>query len=366
MTSQSKNDFSGERRIRWRLWLVVALLHVLLIMGLNASLTLNRLAAQAESSLDVALLPPSEQAAAQPFKPSQPPKPLPPQALPKSAPVPEAAPANDVAATLGVLPGALSESVSESARIETAQAQATTPQALPETVELAPTANKPLLAARELKTLTPAPVVLRYGVSTAQDSARAILTWRPTKALDAQSLSAYELSYEMTYFSLSIAKQSSVGVIQFAGLAPTRFAEKRRNKSEQATHFDVGKNVLTFSNNKPEAKLPDGTQDRVSFLIQLASWLAGQPDRFQTGVSIALPVASVDELELWTFEVQGSEVLALPVGSVPAIRLMRRPRKTFDTTVEAWFAPSYAYMPVRIRLTDAAGGVVDAQLTGQE
>jgi hypothetical protein len=68
---------------------------------------------------------------------------------------------------------------------------------------------------------------------------------------------------------------------------------------------------------------------------------------------------------MWAFEVQANESLALPLGETQAIKLLRRPRRAFDQTVEVWLAPTLAYLPVRIRLTDS-GGVTDSQLSSKD
>jgi hypothetical protein len=335
----NKSDFSGadlpKRSPRWGLYLAVAVFHVLALAGLNAALTLNRLAAQAEQSFDVAILP--QDAPAQKTQLAKPETPTPPQDAPaKSDPLPA----------------------------EPAEAA---PIALPAPVIAAPESTPALVAAaappisQDLQTwraIPPESVQLRYNVTKDGDSARANLTWQLRHG-------DYELGYEATYFGFSIIKQISSGKMTAIGLAPVRFSEKRRGRSEQATHFDHAKNAVTFSNNRPEAKLAGGSQDRASFLIQLASLFAGQPDQLKTGQVITLPVASVDELELWAFEVQASESLALPIGETQAIKVLRRPRRAFDQTVEVWFAPALAFLPVRIRLTDN-GGVTDSQLSGKE
>jgi len=330
--SGMSKDFSGVRKVPWRLWLVVLVLHLLALSGLNAALTLNRLAAQAEQSLDVAILPSEPQK----IKSAPAPAPDPVKAEPESQP----------AETALALPVAMAESVQMPAQA----ALDTAPEKL---------------AASDLRATPPARVLLRYVVTKGGDSAQASLRWQPLNATPGSADVPYELTYEATYFGVPIIKQISMGVLGSAGLLPTRFGEKRRGKSEQATHFDHVKNAVTFSNNRPESKLAKGSQDRASFLIQLASLFAGQPDQLKTGQVMTLPVASVDELELWAFEVQASESLALPISQMQAIKVLRRPRRAFDQTVEVWLAPALAYLPVRIRLTDS-GGVTDSQLSSKE
>lgn len=311
------NDFSGEMTkasgLRWRLWLVVLALHMLFASGLNAALSLNRQSAtHSAGAIDVAILP-SEPALAPAPEPMHTPEPMPVLAI------------------------------------------VTTPVSPAEN----PSAGH---SQHGLRASSPDSVLLKYNVQKDRDSAKASLNWRVSKPAADGAAPLYELTYEASYFGVSLIKQTSTGTLGAAGLMPTRFSDKRRGKSEQAAHFDSGKALrVTFSNNRAEAMLAVGSQDRASVLIQLSSLAAANPNRFKAGDVVELPVASVDELEQWQFEVQGLERLALPIGDVPAIRLLRRPRRAFDQTVEVWLAPSLTYLPVRIRYTDSSG-VTDSLL----
>ncbi|NNU44939.1 DUF3108 domain-containing protein [Ramlibacter sp. B156] len=141
------------------------------------------------------------------------------------------------------------------------------------------------------------------------------------------------------------------------GLAPGRFSDKSRG--EQATHFDRTRRRVTFSNNRPDAPLAPGMQDRLSVVVQLSMLAAGEPARFGPGTQIAIPTASTREAEDWIFRVVSEEDLDLPGGRVRALKLERLPRKEFDQKVELWLAPGKDYAPVRLRLTNPDGGSVD-------
>jgi hypothetical protein len=43
------------------------------------------------------------------------------------------------------------------------------------------------------------------------------------------------------------------------------------------------------------------------------------------------------------------------------VKLERLPRDPYDQKVEVWLSPQLAYLPVRIRITDANGDYVDQQ-----
>ncbi|HET8748378.1 MAG TPA: DUF3108 domain-containing protein, partial [Ramlibacter sp.] len=151
--------------------------------------------------------------------------------------------------------------------------------------------------------------------------------------------------------------QRSTGRITPGGLAPDYFADKAR--SEQATHFDRAGGRVVFSNNRPQAALEDGLQDRLSVLLQLAALVAGQPAKYPPGTLVAVPTASTREVDTWVFAVEGEEELALPGGMLPALKLQRLPRREYDQKVELWLAPRMDYAPVRLRLTNPNGDTVD-------
>jgi hypothetical protein len=310
-----KNDFS------WRMLLAVLALHLLVVMGFNAAVPLP-LAISAKNNEVQAFI------------------------VPLKAPVITSVARPNVAVAKPMEP------VQVAVQAESAASSAPTPETIFAALTAAPEHYAP-----------PASMRLLYSVTKGDESAKASLTWRTQNHAEQQT--SYELTYEATYFGISVQKQTSVGLIGEGGLAPVRFGDKRRGRPEQATHFDSGSQRVTFSNNHPEAALAMGSQDRCSVLIQLASLFAAQPNKWTAGQVIEMPVASADELETWRWEVQGTEVLALPAGDQSAVHLIRRARRSFDQTVELWLAPSLGFVPVRMRLLDA-NGVVDAQLLGSE
>ena len=153
--------------------------------------------------------------------------------------------------------------------------------------------------------------------------------------------------------------QRSVGRITAQGLEPLRFSDKSR--SEEAAHFDRENGKVTFSTNKPDAPLEPGAQDRLSIVMQLSAIVAGDPQKYRPGSTITVQTASTKEAEPWTFTVEGSDTLDLPGGRLQALRLLRNPRREYDTKVELWLAPGAAYAPVRLRLTQPNGEWVDQQ-----
>lgn len=151
--------------------------------------------------------------------------------------------------------------------------------------------------------------------------------------------------------------QSSRGRLTPQGLQPDYFHEQARG--ERAVHFDREGGRIVFSANSPQAALAAGAQDRISVVMQAAMLLAADPARIVAGARIALPTAGTRESGEWLFAVEGEEDLVLPGGALRAWKLERAPRHAYDQRIELWLAPGRDYAPVRLRLTNPDGGVVD-------
>lgn len=194
-------------------------------------------------------------------------------------------------------------------------------------------------------------------------------------ALDAQAellwhhdSDAYDARLDLTLPLVGTRRQTSVGRITAAGLAPTRFSDRAR--SELAAHFErapdgVGGKVI-FSANTPAAPLLAGAQDRLSVFLQLGAMLAGAPDEYRSGTTISVQIVGPSDDDIWKFSVGDTEQLHLPIGDLDAAKLTRNPRREFDSKVEMWLAPSLGYLPIRIRLTQANGDQFDQRLRASE
>ncbi len=173
--------------------------------------------------------------------------------------------------------------------------------------------------------------------------------------------SRYSAEMEISAFLLGNRVQSSRGSIGPQGLVPQRFGDSRRG-SEKAAHFDHARQLIRFSNNAPDAALQPGAQDRLSVFLQLGAMLQARPQAYLEGAQIALQVAGTGDAELWRFEVGPLQTLNLPAGPLAARRLLREPRRDYDSTVEVWLAPSLQHLPVRIRVTEHDGAFADQLL----
>ncbi len=191
----------------------------------------------------------------------------------------------------------------------------------------------------------PGNMVLDYVATSAQRgrSRDAIgqLNWKT----DGQN---YELRIGSSLMGIAVLDWTSVGRIAEQGLSPARFADRRGLRSERAAHFraDIGK--IQFSNNRPEAPLLLGAQDRISVLVQLSGFLRANAERLAKGDTIAIQVANTDLAEMWELRFEGVEEVLVPAGKMQAYKFARQARREFDQGLQVWLAAQVQFMPVRI------------------
>jgi hypothetical protein len=290
---------------------------------------------------------PEPPAAPPPPEPSAPPLPGPPVDLaavdpPPAAPLPATAPAESVPAARAAVPAA-------AASAPTVEAPA-------------PAASEPAAASAIAKADATRPLVVPGSIRLAFDAIgkRGRLDYRAMGDLVwLQDGNDYQMRMEMGDWIIGKRVLSSTGTLTGAGLAPTRFSDKFR--SERAAHFDRQRGRIVFSANTPQAELLPGAQDQLSIFAQLASLVAGDPLAFPIGTTLTIQTAGPRDAEPWVFTVEREEMLYLPGGQVPALKLVRHPNKDYGQKVELWLAPELAFLPARIRITFENGDFLDQQ-----
>lgn len=276
--------------------------------------------------------PPSERAAT-PSPPPEPPAAEPPAALP--VPPDLAASAAEPAALAASAPPAGEE-------VQVAAA----PQPAAEAASAAGGAPLPVYATR------PAPAAtLRYELRRGGLRGSGELLWQPRG-------DAYALSMRGTAFAMTVIEWTSEGGFDAAGIAPQRFTDRRRGRDARAANFQRGAGIISYSGPQVTYPLLPGSQDRVSWMLQLPAIIDAAPAVFVPGERVGLFVSGArGDADVWTFTVEGREAIELPAGRVEAaLRLRREPRKPYDTRVEVWLDPARHHLPVRMRLSSVEGG----------
>lgn len=387
-------------RTVWLLSAVVVLVHVLVLQGMAVNLRApDRLSTRAFTTRSIQIQPPPATAAPLPRRPvSLTPKPRPrpqskrpvrpktegvlaasaptAQAMPEPAPEPPAPepptptptapelpeptvdmasqapePALDVAVAEPTPPASASIASAPAAVASARQAEAPIAQA-------APTQPAPdLVAAAATRPLTiPGSIRLAFDAVGKRGrldyKAMGDLVWL-------QDGASYDMRMEMGDWIIGKRVLSSTGTLTASGLAPTRFSDKFR--SERAAHFDRQLGRITFSANTAQVPLMPGAQDQLSVFAQLAAMVAGDPLAYPIGATATIQTAGPRDAEPWVFVVEREEMLYLPGGQVPALKLVRTPNKDYGQKVELWLAPQLAFLPARIKITFANGDYLDQQ-----
>ena len=196
------------------------------------------------------------------------------------------------------------------------------------------------------RTKAPPAITLNYTMRQGNLSGVGALRWRP-------SATGYEARLEGKVLGFNILSWVSEGVIDAAGLAPVRFTDQRRNKAALAANFQRGAGKITYSGSPAEFPLLKGSQDRLSWVLQVAAIAEADPQRLAPGAKMVMFVSGArGDADVWSFQVQGVSDVAVGETPTRAIKLLREPRKPHDTKVEVWLAPSLHHLPVRARLSN--------------
>lgn len=194
-------------------------------------------------------------------------------------------------------------------------------------------------------TQAPSAATLHFELRRGAQSGQAVLAWRPGE-------STYELSLDSSTFGLPALGSASRGAFDAAGMAPERYVDKRRGRELRAANFQRQAHQISFSGPAQTLPLWPGSQDRLSWMLQLPAVLRANPNLATPGAQLQMWVVGARGLaDVWVFSVIGLEDLQLPEGPVPAaLHLQREPRRPYDTQVDIWLDPARQHLPVRARL----------------
>jgi hypothetical protein len=225
------------------------------------------------------------------------------------------------------------------ARTETARAEM--PAASPEAARV-PVIQRP--------TRVPPSTDLVFALQRGAQTGEARLTWRA----DGER---YALSLHATLPSGREVEQRSEGGFDAAGLAPLRLADRRGGRDVRAANFQREHGKVTFSGPRWELPLETGTQDRLSWLVQLVALIGGASDELRDGNELAMWVVGArGAASHWRFEVRGVQRVQVDAQEVDAWWLVREPAHPYDLRVEVWLSPEPGHWPLKLRQTQIPGG----------
>ncbi|MBU1692090.1 MAG: DUF3108 domain-containing protein [Gammaproteobacteria bacterium] len=160
-----------------------------------------------------------------------------------------------------------------------------------------------------------------------------------------------EASGLFSLFATGKFVQESQGEITPAGLKPSNYRVERGKGGADKTdtaQFDWNAMTLTLASggSKQTLKLPEGTQDLLSFMYQLAF----APPQSSTVKLQMTNGRKLDGYAYWVVE----EALETPMGVLNTLHLGKH-REEGEKDTEVWLAADYHYLPVKISQIDKDG-----------
>ena len=156
--------------------------------------------------------------------------------------------------------------------------------------------------------------------------------------------------------NLNLLHWISEGTVDSTGLVPRRALEQVRNRPAVAVHFNPDAKRISFSASEHSSPWLPGAQDRLSLLLQLSG--IGRADSRQLERGVRILVGEKKDATVWRFVLAGKEDIDTPQGKVTTWH-MSRPAVpgAYNARLDVWLAPAQAWLPVRIRNTEANGAV---------
>lgn len=216
-------------------------------------------------------------------------------------------------------------------------------------------ASSSFFAAGELpppvyRTKLPPSVNLRYEVRRGLFRGTGAIRWQ-------QVGEDYGLRLEASIAGLTLLAQTSQGLVGAAGLEPVRFLDQRARRAAQAANFNRDSQTITFSGASVVWPLLPGTQDQLSWMIQLAGIVAAEPERAAEGGRISMVIVGArGDAGVRTLRFAGLEEAQTARGTVPALKFVVDARSAYDSSYEIWLDPARSFLPVHATQRNGAGG----------
>jgi hypothetical protein len=195
--------------------------------------------------------------------------------------------------------------------------------------------------ARRYRVQMPPALTLHYDVRHGFLHGTGDLTWKPQGE-------RYELTLVARVGALTILTQTSSGAVDAGGIAPLRYADQRLGRAPTAATFQRQARIISFSDRPTQFELHDGTQDRLSWMIQLAGIVGADPLLSKAGARVAMYVVGTHgDLDVWAFRCVGDEVVSVADVAQTAVKFVRETRHSDDTAVQVWLDPRRFHVPLR-------------------
>jgi Protein of unknown function (DUF3108) len=204
------------------------------------------------------------------------------------------------------------------------------------------------------RTVLPGPALLGYELRRGPFRGAGEIRWRPAG-------DRYALQFDVRIAGIPLLSQSSEGELGANGLAPVRFIDQRARKSARAANFSRDSGTISFSGSTHRWPLLAGTQDRLSWMIQLGGIVAADPT-LATGGRISMVLVSArGEAAVRSVRFAGRENAETASDSVPSLKFVVDGHSAYDGSFEIWLDPARGYLPARA-VSRGSSGEADFEL----
>lgn len=172
----------------------------------------------------------------------------------------------------------------------------------------------------------------------------------------------YEAKLKYSLPLIGHRTQTSKGTWTTQGLMPEFFVESTTKRQTDLAFYWTDKKVHR-NHALYHEDLQLGAQDTLSVFFEMGLRTAQLSAQNTTPASMTVNVVGTRKVEDWTFRFLGIETLDLPAGQFKTWH-WQRPATADDKGVatDIWLAPSLGFLPVRIRLSQSNGDVMDQRL----
>jgi len=147
-------------------------------------------------------------------------------------------------------------------------------------------------------------------------------------------------------------------------LVPERYEEKRPFHEPDIVDIDWARGHIQYGASAPAQSPAAGAQDRLSLQFELARELHRFPERFGSGSAHAVSLIGTHSVDVWNFVAQDDQSVDTGRGPMRAVHFSARRivRNNVEETMEIWLGAELRWLPVRIRIVDREGSIIDSIL----
>lgn len=149
-------------------------------------------------------------------------------------------------------------------------------------------------------------------------------------------------------------EQRSEGATDAGGMRPSRFVVDQRGRKLESAEFDWATARVSIRRDGVERRsgeIRPGDQDLLSLWHQARRVAEGDKP-------LRLTVVTNKSVKRATLQPEGRETLQLAIGAVDTLRV-RAWAEEGELDIDIWLSLQHELLPVRIRITDEKGGVLD-------